>query len=130
MKLVPLVVLVLVIVGVATFAYYWTFLSVSITDLELWKGLLYVHFWVYVRNTPINVTFDITVHDGDRVIHHVYETEIFIPVFCNLTGPYSTEVVVPVHVGSPVTNTLYVHAEVDPNGPYVHKEVDAIYQVV
>ena len=129
MKLLSLVVLAVVIISVATFSYYWTFLSVSITDLEHWKGLLYIHFWVHVRKTPINVTFDITVHVGDRVIHHVYETRIFIPVLCNLTGSYATEVVVPVHVGSPVTNTLYVHAEVDPDGLYAPKEVDAIYQI-
>ena len=85
MKLLSLVVLAVVIISVATFFYYWTFLSVSITDLEHWKGLLYIHFWVHVRKTPINVTFDITVHVGDRVIHHVYETRIFIPVLCNLT---------------------------------------------
>ena len=77
MKLVPSVVLALVIIGVVTFAYYWIFLNVDITNLELWKGLPYVHFRVHVRKTPINVTFDITVHDGDRVIHYVYETKIF-----------------------------------------------------
>ena len=117
------------IIGVTTFAYYWTFLSVSITDLELWKGLLYVHFWVHVRRTPVNLTFDVYVHDGERVVHQIYETRIFITVYCNINAPYSAEVVVPVEVGGITSSTLLVHAVVDPEGPYLSKVVEATYVV-
>jgi len=70
------------------------------------------------------------VHDGERVIHYVYETRIFIPVVCNLTGPYSNGMVVPVEIGNPVTNALYVYAVVDPEGPYTSKVIDAIYYIL